>query len=260
MTDSLSGKLVAEPLRRGGGLHCLFHSVFFCCRETNISDCVIVFLDFETTGLSILTDFIVEIGAVCAGGEVFSTVVRPPVVQTSPSVHGIEDAELQEGPDFPEAFGRMVCFLEHLRDTMVSDDESSADELPELPSLKDELPDILIVAHNGMKFDYPMLLSECYRSFLPLDPLGRWKYVDTLSVARALDPHVFGCVKLQCMFATVGGADGLVAHRALDDSIAMKSVVAYIADMFGVPMIRLLSPFAQELDIAASIAQLSSVM
>ena len=142
----------------------------------------------------------------------------------------------------------------------VTDDDSSADEVEPLPALKAEVPDILIVAHNGLLFDYAMLLTECYRAFLPVYQLPRWKYVDTLSVARAIGTRMFGCMKLQCMRCTTGRADGLRAHRALDDAVALKEVVCCMAESFGVPVLTLLAPFARELDVSASVAQLSSVV
>ena len=47
-----NGSLVAEPLRRGGS-HCRFHARSFVARpvEELAPKAVVVFLDFETTGL-----------------------------------------------------------------------------------------------------------------------------------------------------------------------------------------------------------------
>lgn len=88
MVDPISGKLVSEPLKRGGRC-CLFHTVFFCTREVAVSGAIAVFLDLETSGLSVLTDHIVEIGVVDEYGATFSTVVRPPIMPAGPAVHGI---------------------------------------------------------------------------------------------------------------------------------------------------------------------------
>ena len=113
---------------------------------------VVVFLDLETSGLSILTDNIVEIGVVDEYGATFSTVVRPPILPAGPTVHGIDESELRQGPTLACAFERLARFLDNLAENVVSDGESSADELMALPSLKSELPSVALVAHNGMRF------------------------------------------------------------------------------------------------------------
>ena len=79
MVDAVSQKLVCEPLKRGGR-HCLFHACLFCVKPAVLGDAIIVFLDLETTGLSVLTDHIVEIGCVDAKGVVLTTVVNPLVI------------------------------------------------------------------------------------------------------------------------------------------------------------------------------------
>ena len=119
------------------------------------------------------------------------------------------------------------------------------------------------MAHNGMKFDFPFLLSQCYRSRMPLGFFGKAKYVDTLAIVRAIDGPLYGgCMKLQCMLAHLGdcgeGTMGLRAHRALDDAIVLKDVVNIIANRVGVSRHTLLTAFAHELDVGASIAQLSA--
>ena len=66
---------------------------------------IVVYLDFETTGLSIIKDHICEFGALshkCSA--TFSTVVHPPSLPSQfPAVHGILDEELMQGPFFNEA-------------------------------------------------------------------------------------------------------------------------------------------------------------
>ena len=64
----------------------MFHACLFCVKPAVLGDAVIVFLDLETTGLSVLTDHIVEIGCVDAKGVVFTTVVNPLVMSSGPAV------------------------------------------------------------------------------------------------------------------------------------------------------------------------------
>ena len=148
----------------------MYHAVYFCSRAIAVPDAVVVvFLDLETPGLSILTDNIVEIGVVDEYGATFSTVVCPPIVPVGPAVHGIEHSELQQGPAFACVFDPLAWFLDNLAENAVSDGESSADERVARPSLKSELPDVVRVAHNGMRFDFAMRLSERYRRSLALE-------------------------------------------------------------------------------------------
>ena len=91
-----------------------------------------MFLDLEATGLSVLTDHIVEIGCVDAKGVVFTSVVNPLMMSSGPAVHGIVNAELMEGPTFDVVFPRFVYFLEDLVDNAFStDEEDTSIELPE---------------------------------------------------------------------------------------------------------------------------------
>ena len=76
MRDSL-GRLVADPLRRGGPF-CLWHTVLFCVEPAHVCDCIVVYMDLETSSLDILSGKIVEIGALIEGSHsTFSTVVNP---------------------------------------------------------------------------------------------------------------------------------------------------------------------------------------
>lgn len=254
------GRAVAEPLRRGGDF-CLFHARPFCSQAAELHGAVVIFLDFESTGLDVARDRIVEIGAASANGN-FSTVVSPGISSTS-AVHGIEEEELAQGPTFPTAWMRFVTFAEGLVNAAVQeDDEDSDDDSPRLLRPPDEPPAVLLAAHNGERFDYAMLLCECYRHGLPWVSLERWRFVDTLWVLRALtavDP-ICGCLKLQCMVRSSCGSDGLQAHRALDDCICLHGVMEHAAARLGVSLLELLKPFAVKLNVSASAAQVSVLM
>ena len=194
MTD-LSGKLISEPLKRGGE-YCLFHAVLFYAAPTHVDDAVVVYLDLETTGLSLHEDHIVEIGVIAENGETFATVVNPQdhSETSATDVHGIDIAELSHGPTFKECFSRVCRFLTNVKSNATK-------------------PYLLIAAHNGKQFDFPMMLSECYRHHVPIDVFSGWLYVDTLDVARALQ---LPCIKLQCLIHMTSWASHLRAHRALD--------------------------------------------
>ena len=253
------GRRVAEPLFNGVRF-CRLHLQLFCARPTIVEDALVFYLDFETTGLDVLRHHIVEIGVVCENSACFSTVARPPAFSDGPMVHGLLDEELKEGPAFKEAFHRMYSFCENLAAIALNDDDSSCDEV-EAPTLRDHPPKIVICAHNGTKFDFPFLCSECIRNDLDIGKLGQWCYADTIEVFRAIDGEMHGgCVKLQCLLRSLAPTVKLNAHRALDDCVALQSVLGNIAAALGVSSRALLKPFVVELDCATTTAHIGMLV
>jgi DNA polymerase III alpha subunit (gram-positive type) len=176
-------------------------------------------LDFETSGLNVFANHIVELGVLSEHGEYFSTVCCPPMLTPGPRVHGIANDELLAGLSFSEAFRRMVVFVHALLLNSVQSDSSSEEELAPT-RFKDHAPDVVLIAHNGSKVDIPFLFSEYYRNSVVWEDLATWKCVDSLDVARALHLDVYGgCQKLQCLLQRVDCCDlqcqnGLVSlHR-----------------------------------------------
>ena len=220
--------------------------------------------DFETTGLDVLAEFIVDIGLLDhAGSSVYSTVVRPPVLPGDErTVHGIAPAELSLGPSFAEAFRRMTMFLDNSVEMAVCEGSDSSSEEFGPPALRESPPAIVIVAHNGFKFDLPILMVELLRCGIGLETLERWLFVDSLHVLRCIDGELTGgCVKLQCLLSRLKAADGsLAAHRALSDCFALRGVCESVAANLGVSVHRLFAPFCVMLDKRASLAALSCMM
>ena len=101
--------------------------------------------------------------------------------------------------------------------------------------------DILIVAHSGLKIYFPYLLSAAMRAGIAPGVMATWCYVDTLDVLRAT--NCAECQKLQCAFRAFNERSCLRAHRALDDCIALGSVVRHISASFGVTPWALLRHF-----------------
>ena len=66
-----SGRLVADPLRKGGGF-CMMHTVLFMVQPTNPDDSIVAYIDLETNSLDVMSGNIVEIGALIGG-----TLVHP---------------------------------------------------------------------------------------------------------------------------------------------------------------------------------------
>ena len=143
---------------------------------------------------------------------------------------------------------------------MVSDSESSSDELVQ-PRIKDVPPRVILVGHNSFRFDFPMLLSQCKRCGMALDVFTKLCYADTLGMYRCTDACLhMGCLKLQCWLRVVKDEQPLRAHRALDDAVALRSVLNCVAASLGVRALPLVRPLAVELDLIATDAQLSVVL
>ena len=121
------GHDLAGPLRAGCS-YCRAHIPILVALPCQVDDALVFYLDFETSGLDIFSDHIVESGLLCENGECFSTVCCPPVMTPGPHVHGISNEELCLGPPFVIAFERMVRFIECLLLVSIdSEDESSED-------------------------------------------------------------------------------------------------------------------------------------
>ena len=210
--------------------------------------------------MDVVQDSIVEIGIVSESGACFATVVRPPFIPSEPecsnSVHGIPAVELRAGPDFATSFVMMVAFLEHLQVSTVEPDSDSDAEPQETKAYSEPPPQILVVAHNGIKFDFAMLVSEVVRSGADIKALHRWLYVDTLEVFRAVAAP---CVKLQCLHQEVAAEGCLRAHRALDDAFALRRVTLLQAERYGVGLQELFAPFIAECDVGETVAQEKSL-
>ena len=207
-----------------------------------------------------MQDSVVEIGIVTESGACFATVVRPPCIPDEPecsnSVHGIPAVELRAGPDFATSFARMVAFLEHLQVSTVACDSDSDAEPQEIKAYSDPPPQLLMVAHNGRKFDFPMLASEVFRSGADFKPLQRWLFVDTLDVFKA---GAAPCVKLQCLYKELAADRNLRAHRALDDAVALLRVAVTQAERYGIGLQELFAPFIDECNVGETMAQEKSL-
>lgn len=262
LTDRATGVRVSDPLRLGARF-CFYHMQFFVSKPPlALDDIELVVLDLETTGLSITRDRIVEIAALDMHGAAFATVVNPGQETPPAAVHGISNEELMNGPKFTEAYGRFLYFLQRLIDTAVQEDsDSSADSTSGLPSLKEPVPQMMLIAHNGFRFDFPLILSECLRHNVDVGNLSSCGFVDSLSVMQALEPERYGgCPKLQCVANRVSTCEGLRAHRALDDCYALREVLLHVAASLGTPIKSLMRHFAVGLDLEASLVHIGTLL
>ena len=133
---------------------------------------------------------------------------------------------------------------------MESDDDTG------LPTLLED-PVVVLVAHNGIRFDFPLLLCELLRHNLSTTMFERLYFVDTLHVLK--DVNQYSCIKLQCLARDTMTDPGHV-HRVLDDCLVLRSITNVFAQRIGTSTQHLLSLYLVALDLASSIAQLTVLM
>lgn len=153
-----------------------------------------VTFDLETTDNDVATCEVIEIGAArVVGGAVvdrFRALVRPsgPISPRATRVHGYGYSDVQDAPPFAEVWPAFRAFV-------------GSD---------------LLVAHNGLAFDVPVLR----RLATGLEGVHGLVFYDTLPLARSLAQ---GGAKLEDLAARFS-IDGGRAHHALDDAVTLARV------------------------------------
>ncbi len=153
-----------------------------------------VTFDFETTDNDAATCGVVEIGAArVVNGEIvdrFQSLVNPykPISPKATAVHGYTDADVAGAPPFHEVFPQFRAF--------VGDD--------------------VLIAHNGMKFDVPVLR----RLAAGRDGVDTLTFYDTFPLVRSLSQDSPKQEDIAHRF----GIDCGRAHHALDDAITLAQV------------------------------------
>lgn len=154
-----------------------------------------VTFDLESTDRDPSRCEIVELGAArVRSGQVvdtFHSLVRPqgPVSAEASKIHGYTEQDLASAPEFEVVWPHFRAFV-------------SSD---------------VLVAHNGHRFDVPVL-RRAAQSLGGVDDLV---FFDTYPLARSL---IRGSVKLQELAAAFGIERGR-AHHALDDALTLAAVV-----------------------------------
>ena len=160
-----------------------------------LGDCVV--FDLETTARKAATCEIIEVGACRVRDgqivETFQQLVRPtrPIPAEVTAIHGITDGEVADAPPFGEVW----------------------------PVFRDFVGDDILVAHNGIDFDLPVLAREAVAA--GFDPSDLTVF-DTLLLARSV---LQGSHKLPDLAGRFGVDTG-TSHRALDDARALVGVLA----------------------------------
>ena len=99
-----------------------------------------------------------------------------------------------------------------------------------------------------------MLVSECLRHGCNVFQLAEFYYCDNLPLARVFSAHIGNaCARLQCLARCCRCGTGR-QHRALEDTVVLRSVVQHCADYSGVSVQKLLGRFARRFDAQATLA------
>ena len=160
-----------------------------------------VAFDLETTDVDAAECGIVEIAAVRVRGRViveqFERLVRPgrPVSAKASEVHGYYDHDLCDQPAFAEIW----------------------------PEFREFVGSDLLVAHNGRRFDVPVLL----RLSAGLPGSDDLIFFDTLPLARSLMEE---SAKLEDLAHRFGVSAGR-SHHALDDAAALAGVLRHLGEL-----------------------------
>ncbi len=160
-----------------------------------------VTFDIETTDLNPSTCEIVELGAgKVQGGEIvdtFRSLVRcqGPISARATAVHGYTDADVRDAPPLDQVW----------------------------PEFRRFVGDQVLIAHNGHRFDIPVL-RRLVSQFAGLDDLI---FFDTLPLARSL----FRESARQTDLAERFGVDVGRVHHALDDAITLARVFRSLSQL-----------------------------
>ena len=85
---------------------------------------------------------------------------------------GITSEELIHAPTFVSVFKRFVAFVENLAAPLRgAGGYRHGDGMKYMVRDANLRPDIYLVAHNGMTFDFSVLSSQCFRDGIPLHKL-----------------------------------------------------------------------------------------
>ena len=160
-----------------------------------------VAFDIETTDLDPAECEIVELAAVRVRGRVvvdqFQRLIRTsrPVSPAAAAVHGYTDHDLTDQPPFDRVWPEFLEF-------------AGAD---------------LLVAHNGQKFDVPVIR----RLAAGLSGLDQLVFFDTLPLARSLLDE---SARLEDLAHRFGIATGR-SHHALDDAATLAGVLRHLGEL-----------------------------
>lgn len=164
----------------------------------------IVFFDFETTGINIVSDRIVELSILKVnpnGMEESKTVrVNPgiPIPKQASDIHGIKDEDVKDSPTFKEVGKELAKFIEGCD----------------------------LAGFNSNRFDIPLLAEEFLRNGVDID-FSKRKFVDVQTIFHKKEQRTLtAAYKFYC------GKNLEDAHTAEADVLATYEVLKAQLDMY----------------------------
>jgi DNA polymerase III subunit epsilon len=164
----------------------------------------IVFIDLETTGLSVTADRIIEICMIRiipeGKSEMITQRINPtiPISEEAFQTHGISNADVKNQPVFSDLASSFSKFI------------GNAD----------------MAGYNVIKFDIPMLVEEFLRAGIDFDLKNR-KFVDVQNIFHKMEPrNLAAAYKFYC------NKDLRNAHSAEADTIATYEILKCQLEMY----------------------------
>ena len=170
---------------------------------------VILYLDFETTGLDTGLDRIIEVGCVLEDHdsgkrENYQSLVNPkcPIPEESSNIHGILDKDVAEAPIFADIFDKVASLVDQCQ----------------------------AIGGYNVNFDLKILMAESRRLSKPL-PLHSKKILDIQKIFFHHEPRNLGAaLKFYCQKELEGG------HRAINDVEATIDVFKAQIDRYNLDL------------------------
>ena len=200
--------------------------------QVDMDQVLYVIFDLETTGFSRDRHHVIEIAAKILAPDAtpvengtFHSFVRPPspIPPMITELTGISNEQVASAPAFPEVIFNFVFFMRQSATTFQVEKRTRIDN-------------IILVAHNGKRFDIPFLLTSMKRYNLPdmWSEEERFGFsIDTLELSKKgiqsvaswrSVPNSYG---LGALYQYVTGTELQSAHRALNDVDATSQILQY---------------------------------
>ena len=176
-----------------------------------LDNCVLVFYDFETTGLLPKRDRLVEIGAVALRHNA-----------TTGRWVQLQGLQLLVNPGMPIPAG--ATQIHGITDEMVADAVDPIEGLRQLREFITRPEPTIVMAHNGMRFDRHFVRQAWLGQPDRFDPENVRFWGDSISLFKMLAPARFSSHALGSLYQELGGP-GEEAHRAFGDVMMMKYVL-----------------------------------